>query len=375
MDHPQAAGREEATGVRDARAHEGVERAYIQVRPLLLFLLILYTDYTHQNHDATLTQRGGHTPLLLCCSSFDPAKRRHALLAMSFNTGVEGVVRPLILFYLKLYTDYTHQNHDATLMRQGGHTPSLSCCSSFDVSIFVPISAQRGRCAPPHCVIPILMQRGGVKPSLVCLCPMSTQQGGHGPSLLCSYHFDMARKGPSCFNSSSQFYFITNNLPTPFPSPSLTGYTTTTTVPSLALPRRVESPFKGFRCVRTCRNASKHERHILVGVFFVFRGHLSQPVTASTKTSLCGRHVFMFEGPFSTYAPERQKPAQPVQWVWVWGGTWTCTSYSLYIYCNSYYIVIHCYHRCSPFVLQPQPYPLTSNPPYPAIATQAPFVM
>ena len=113
----------------------------------------------------------------------------------------------------------------------------------------------------------------------------------------------------------------------------------TTTVPSLALPQRVESPWKGFQCVRTCRNASKHERHILVGVFFVFRGHLSQPVTASTKTSLCGRHVFMFEGPFSTYAPEQQKPAQPVQWVWVWGGTWTqlfLIHILLFIlYCNS----------------------------------------
>ena len=95
-------------GYQDASAHESVERAYIQVRPLLLFLLILYTDYTHQNHDATLTQRGGHTPLPIGCSSFDPVKRRHALLAMSFNTGVEGVVRPLILFYLKLLYYYNH---------------------------------------------------------------------------------------------------------------------------------------------------------------------------------------------------------------------------------------------------------------------------
>ena len=116
-------------------------------------------------------------------------------------------------------------------MWQEGHTPSLSCCSSFDVSIFVPISAQRGRYTPSSlCHSDFDAVRRCETLLGVSLSHVNTA-GRTGPSLLCSYHFDMVRKGPLCFNSSSQFYFITNNLSTPFPSPSLTGYTMTMTVP------------------------------------------------------------------------------------------------------------------------------------------------
>jgi len=194
---------------------------------------------------------------------------------------------------------------------------------------------------PPHCVIPISMQQGGVKPSLVCLCPMSTQQGGHGPSLLCSYHFDMVRKGPSCFNSSSQFYFITNNLPTLSLAPPWLGTQWQRQCLPLLFPNASKALERAFNASEPAEMLQNTKDISLWVCFSCFEGIYPNPWPPARKQA-------SVEGMFScSRVPSPPMPRNnknlPNLCNGCGFGVGPGPSYSLYIYCYSYYIVIHCY--------------------------------